>query len=58
MHIPTPSKGEVVTFSYEINARREMPVSPIINRTRNDVEWEDLLNSDANEQSYLIDKGI
>lgn len=58
MHIPTPSEGEVVTFSYEINARRDLPVSPIIYRTRTDVEWDDLLRSDTNEQTYLINNGI
>jgi hypothetical protein len=32
--IPTPSVGDVVTFSYESQARRDVPVNPRIYRVR------------------------
>ena len=46
VHLPALVKeGEVVTFSYEISARRELPVNPIVSKIRRDVTWEDVLKS-------------
>lgn len=40
--IPTPRVGDVVSFTYETQARKEAPVAPAITRVRTDVAWEDL----------------
>jgi hypothetical protein len=50
---PLPSKGDIVTISYEVNARRTLPVNPEIRRVRTDVIWEDVLASHRNEENYL-----
>jgi hypothetical protein len=50
--IPTLSVGDVVTFSYEINSRVDIPLNPKIYRIRSDVGWDDLV------QSYSRDKHI
>jgi hypothetical protein len=52
VHIPTPSLGDIVTFSYETSARRELPVQPEIYRTRTDVSWQDVVLNYAKEQKY------
>ena len=49
IQIPLPSKGEVVTFSYEVSTRRELPVNPVITKIRGDITWEDVLLSHLTE---------
>lgn len=44
--------GDVVTFSYSANARREVPVDPTITRVRHDLRWEHVLAEDY-KQSHL-----
>ena len=44
--------GDVVTFSYEINARREVPVNPQIVRIRRDLEWEEVTANFAKERRF------
>lgn len=39
----TPKVGEIVTFSYEKNIRRDSPVNPRIYRIRNDLSWDDIV---------------
>lgn len=34
--------GDVVSFTYNIDIRKSLPVSPKIFRIRNDVLWEDI----------------
>lgn len=46
-------KGDVVTFTYEASARRELPVHPKIIRKRVDLSWADVLISYANEHRFL-----
>ena len=53
MHIPTPSIGEIVSFSFENHARRDLPVNPSIYRVRADLSWEDVLESFAKEKKFL-----
>ena len=36
-------KGDVVTYSYESSARREIPLGPRIVRVRGDLTWEDVV---------------
>ena len=47
VHILSPplSIGEVVTFSYDKLARRDIPVNAEIFRRRSDMKWEDVLAS-------------
>jgi hypothetical protein len=35
--------GNIVTFSYDIQARRHIPVNPKINRLRTDLLWKDVV---------------
>eukprot|EP00026_Physarum_polycephalum_P001467 Phypoly_transcript_01469.p1 GENE.Phypoly_transcript_01469~~Phypoly_transcript_01469.p1 ORF type:complete len:1107 (+),score=182.36 Phypoly_transcript_01469:326-3322(+) len=50
--IPTPKVGDIVSFSSESQARRELPVGPKIFRVRTDVSWADVLRS-YREQQHL-----
>eukprot|EP00026_Physarum_polycephalum_P001768 Phypoly_transcript_01770.p1 GENE.Phypoly_transcript_01770~~Phypoly_transcript_01770.p1 ORF type:complete len:893 (+),score=154.72 Phypoly_transcript_01770:58-2736(+) len=43
----SPKEGEVVTFSYESSARREIPLGPRILRVRGDLTWEDVVRMDS-----------
>jgi hypothetical protein len=53
VEVPTPlTGGDVVTFSFEANARRDLPVSPKIYRTRTDVSWEEIVQNYKTDQ-YL-----
>jgi hypothetical protein len=49
----TPKKGDVVTFSYEIHARRELPFNPNIIRIRMDLSWEDVVAGAFTEKKHL-----
>ena len=51
--IPTPSVGEIVSFSFESHARRDVPVRPKIYRIRTDVSWEDISWNLAHESRSL-----
>eukprot|EP00026_Physarum_polycephalum_P000948 Phypoly_transcript_00949.p1 GENE.Phypoly_transcript_00949~~Phypoly_transcript_00949.p1 ORF type:complete len:1118 (+),score=84.56 Phypoly_transcript_00949:49-3402(+) len=55
VQVPSLAIGDVVSFSYESGARRELPVNPQIYRVRTDIEWEDVVESAANEQRFLND---
>ena len=54
VQVPSLIKGDIVTFSYEIHARKDLPVNPEIYRIRTDVSWEDVLHSSASERRMLI----
>ena len=55
VHIPTPAVGEIVTFSYDNLARRNIPVNPEIFRKRPDVRWEEVvLNSQAHHVQGIL----
>jgi hypothetical protein len=51
--IPTPSIGEVVTFSFESHARREVPVNPKICRIGTDISWENVVFNSIKERKFL-----
>jgi hypothetical protein len=51
--IPTPSIGDVVTFSFENNSRRDTPHNPKIYKLRRDVEWEEVVYSSFEEKQFL-----
>jgi hypothetical protein len=51
--IPPPAIGDVVTFSYESHARRDLPVNPKIFRIRTDVTWEEVVYNSSLERQYL-----
>lgn len=50
INISIPLVGQIVTFSFESHSRREVPVNPKIQRIRNDVTWEELINTHNNEK--------
>lgn len=46
--------GDVVTFSFDLSSRRNIPVSPKILRIREDLEWDEVvLSSAASEGRHL-----
>ena len=47
VHVPTTTLtlGCVVTYSYESNARRAVPVNPIVERVRPDLQWDRVVDS-------------
>eukprot|EP00026_Physarum_polycephalum_P000538 Phypoly_transcript_00539.p1 GENE.Phypoly_transcript_00539~~Phypoly_transcript_00539.p1 ORF type:complete len:959 (+),score=132.38 Phypoly_transcript_00539:57-2933(+) len=45
--------GDVVTFSYESNARRDVPISPKIYRIRTDLSWREVVENAAAEKKFL-----
>ena len=53
IHIPTPKVGEVVSYSFEGHARRDMPVNPKIYRVRTDISWDYVVHNIVREQQYL-----
>jgi hypothetical protein len=53
VHISTPNSGDVVSFSYVSQARRDKPVDPKIFRIRTDVSWEDVVLNYNKERKFL-----
>ena len=53
VRIRMPSVGDVVSFSFEIYARRDVPARPIMYRIRTDVSWEDVVHNFYQENKYL-----
>jgi hypothetical protein len=51
--IELPFPGDVVTFSYETFARRDVPVNPTIFRLRSDLSWDDLVERATRTKKYL-----
>ena len=51
--IPSPATGEIVSFSFESQARRALPQSPKIFRVRTDLEWADVVRNFGSEQRFL-----
>lgn len=49
----TLSIGDVVSFSFECQARRELPVNPKIYRIRTDLSWEDVVYNSAKEKAFF-----
>lgn len=45
--------GDVVTFSYESNSRRDAPVNPTIYRVRTDLSWDDVVLNFRKEKRQL-----
>lgn len=50
---PVPASGTVVTVTYDLNARRELPVNPKIERIRPDLDWVDILKSSGQDKSVF-----
>eukprot|EP00026_Physarum_polycephalum_P002178 Phypoly_transcript_02183.p1 GENE.Phypoly_transcript_02183~~Phypoly_transcript_02183.p1 ORF type:complete len:820 (+),score=71.06 Phypoly_transcript_02183:178-2637(+) len=50
--------GDIVSFSCDENARREVPLNPIIYRIRHDINWEDVTNHFVKERQFLSDKSL
>lgn len=46
--------GDIVTFSYERHARREVPVDAKVVRVRNDVVWEDIVRDHVSSNNGKI----
>ena len=53
MQLANLQKGDIVTYSYEVHARSEVPVNPTITRIRTDVTWKDVMMSFASEEKFL-----
>jgi hypothetical protein len=48
-----PSKGDIVTFSYDTTFKKDLPTNPEITRIRTDITWKDVLTSYINEAKHL-----
>ena len=48
--------GAIVSFSFELQARRDTPINPIIFRLRSDLEWEDVIASTLTERKFVNGK--
>lgn len=46
--------GDIVTFSYEKNARREVPGNAKIYRVRHDLDWNEVLLSDTKKKEIFL----
>eukprot|EP00026_Physarum_polycephalum_P001524 Phypoly_transcript_01526.p1 GENE.Phypoly_transcript_01526~~Phypoly_transcript_01526.p1 ORF type:complete len:780 (-),score=98.01 Phypoly_transcript_01526:986-3034(-) len=56
VEVPIPlTGGDVVTFSFEVNARRDLPVNPKIYRIRTDVSWPEIVQNYKRDQQFLSD---
>lgn len=53
---PCPSVGTVITFSYSLNSRLELPSKPKITRTRDDLDWLDIFTNHCQEKLLLVGK--
>eukprot|EP00026_Physarum_polycephalum_P002504 Phypoly_transcript_02511.p1 GENE.Phypoly_transcript_02511~~Phypoly_transcript_02511.p1 ORF type:complete len:789 (+),score=87.01 Phypoly_transcript_02511:70-2436(+) len=53
VRIRKPSVGDVVSFTFESYARRDVPARPTIYRIRTDVSWEDVVHNFYQETKYL-----
>ena len=42
-------KGDIVSFSSNAQAWRDVPVSPVILRIRNDLQWDDIISNYEHE---------
>lgn len=49
VQVSSPKIGEVVSFYFENNSRRDIPINPVIFKVRGDLEWEDVLQNYNNE---------
>lgn len=47
-----PAVGDVVSFSFESHARRDVPVLPSVFRIRTDLSWEDVLRNFEEDQEF------
>ena len=53
VHMSSVVEGDVVTFSYELQSRRELPLNPIVHRKRLDLEWDDVVDNHNKDQRFL-----
>lgn len=55
-HHEVPVKeGDIVTFSYDSYSRRKLiPVNPKIIRVRNDISWQQVVATHANESPFQL----
>ena len=44
VHVPRPSLGDIVSFSYDENVRYDIPTRPSVFRIRTDIEWDDVID--------------
>ena len=51
--MPQIEVGEIVSFFYEANARRDSPVNAQVYRIRSDVSWTDVVRNSISESKYL-----
>jgi len=51
--VPDPKIGEVVSFSFENNTYRDVPLNPEVSRVRFDLLWEDAVQNFFRENKAL-----
>eukprot|EP00026_Physarum_polycephalum_P013932 Phypoly_transcript_14393.p1 GENE.Phypoly_transcript_14393~~Phypoly_transcript_14393.p1 ORF type:complete len:318 (+),score=42.03 Phypoly_transcript_14393:113-955(+) len=53
VQISPPSIGDIVTFVYDAQSRRDVPQGPKIVRLRTDIDWDDVVRSSRQEERFL-----
>ena len=56
VHVPRPSLGDIVSFSYRENARLDLPTRPSVFRIRTDIDWEDVTATALSDRHCLSGK--
>ena len=45
--------GTIVSFSFELQARRDTPINPVIFRVRSDLTWDDVIAAAIRDQKFV-----
>ena len=53
-----PSVGDIVTFSFDNQRRKDLPLGPKIERIRTDLMWDDVVSSFHQESQYIIGMSV
>lgn len=53
VQVPSLIIGDIITFSFEINSRKELPERPTITRKRNDMDWQQVVATFVRDEKYL-----
>ena len=53
-----PSVGDIVTFSFDNQRRKDLPLGPKIERIRTDLMWDDVVSSFHQESQCIIGMSV
>ena len=58
VHVPRPSLGDIVSFSYDVKTRHDIPTRPSVFRIRTDIEWDDVINGARSDRHRSSGKPV